>query len=287
MDELCKLGSADKRVATARVMDRLSGRVSLQPPEELARIELLHFFAGPAKPRVRVLPRELLVWTPVGLLMGEPQIDPRIVPQTRLQELTVDVLIQMSHITVSQAIQVEDGDVFETVRESADYYDAMTGYVRDAKGEASTFQELLRIEVGDTLKYLKPQIIRAVGDLYAYVHDLDEAPADFALNDRTFEMIGGTLQAGIAQGKISTEFPRAHIDASIHAAIRYRNATYRMGDDFDHLHAMSALPYCHAFLTDKASGTMLCSKPLQLDKMYGCNVFWNDDDVVSYLKTIG
>ena len=87
-------------------------------------------------------------------------------------------------------------------------------------------------------------------------------------------------------GKVGASLPGIRILAGIHAALRYKRQPLKKGDMHDHMHARIALPYCDFFLTEKNLGNLLTRPPLEYDKLYGCRVLWQDEQILAALEEL-
>ena len=100
-------------------------------------------------------------------------------------------------------------------------------------------------------------------------------------------MVRGLIESALKAGKVQARFPQLHINASLHAALRWDNRrTYKRGDCEDFRHAGSALPYCDYFLTEKSLAHLLCNKPLELDLEYETNVFSDSESAIRALSQL-
>jgi len=100
-------------------------------------------------------------------------------------------------------------------------------------------------------------------------------------------MLCGFVRAAVRAGRIGATFPQLHINASLHAALRFDDRrSYKRGDCEDFRHAGSALPYCNCFLTEKSLRHLLCTKPLNLDAEYGVKVFSDSASAVTELSAL-
>ena len=55
-------------------------------------------------------------------------------------------------------------------------------------------------------------------------------------------------------------------------------------DFYDHVHAIISLPYCDALFTEKKLANILNS--LKFNEKYQCDIFYNDDNIIDYLKQV-
>lgn len=101
------------------------------------------------------------------------------------------------------------------------------------------------------------------------------------------KLLSSLIYNAFDQKKVSKELPFFHINASLHAFIRYnKSQRYDENDLTDFSHAAWALPYCKTFLTEKPLHDWICSSLLKLDTIYETKVFWKEDDVLPHLEQI-
>jgi len=74
--------------------------------------------------------------------------------------------------------------------------------------------------------------------------------------------------------------------SGIHAATRYQNRAHDKGDLHDQLHASVAVPYCAMFCTDRKLANLLTDSLLNYDKLYNCQILWNDEEVLAALESL-
>lgn len=136
------------------------------------------------------------------------------------------------------------------------------------------------------------------GILYAVRDDLEELCIYLRKNDiggsvtieetyesESAELLSKAIYNAFDQKKINKELPFFHINASLHAFIRYnKTQRYDKNDLLDFSHVAWALPYCDMFFTEKPLHNWICSKLLKLDKIYGTKVFWREEDVLDTLN---
>jgi len=89
------------------------------------------------------------------------------------------------------------------------------------------------------------------------------------------------------RGVIFSELPGVIIPALVHAFRRHRKAhRAKKGDRYDLEHTRMALPYCSAFFTDKAWGSLICQVTPSLKESYNCEILWDDNEILNYLYKI-
>ncbi len=274
--------SASRR-ATAEIMDELSAAVCIQPPHILFEMELWHLLystmvSGPGKPF-----SEVDVWTKAGYYLGEPTFRSEALPDhiaQVIQKCLDDSLFDSSL-----------GDIVEALskgqRPPTTDREKLANELTSGKNQnpEPSFSELYRQEIVGGLEAHHDSCCKIMAEL-CKVTGLtgDPNPADRNTGGR---MVRGLIESALKAGKVQARFPQLHINASLHAALRWDNRrTYKRGDCEDFGHAGSALPYCDYFLTEKSLSHLICSKPLELDIEYGTNVFFESESTIRKLSQL-
>lgn len=89
--------------------------------------------------------------------------------------------------------------------------------------------------------------------------------------------------------KNSTKFDlrTMHSTAALHAAFRWnKGATFKPNDFWDLDHAIQAVSYCDAFLTERPLAHLLSQKNVQLEEINGCRIISELDVAISFLNEI-
>ncbi len=284
--ETCKQGDGERRQATAAVIDRLSGRVAIQPFPELLRIELYHLLVGRNAEKGAAHPLKQLVWTYAGWAAGEmvarnPDFDDAT--NNAIQKCMFDTMASLPFSSMIDAIMDESRP---RLTDTEGYYAQLNADTKRHRHEVTSFATVFMSEVGGVLDCIKPTIAAVVGRHFEDETKQSPPPPDSPEVKEGVRRMANLIYHAYRLKKWTVDFPALHVRAGIHAAVRHRQQPYRQGDHWDHLHAHPALAYCDAFFTEKNLGNLLCSPPLKYDVAYGCRVLWNDDEVLAYLKSI-
>lgn len=78
-----------------------------------------------------------------------------------------------------------------------------------------------------------------------------------------------------------------HIQACLHASVRWNKGRKLKGNDLsDFHHASAALAYCQAFFTERSLKTLISQTHLSLDKRYECQVIASVDEAAEYVTNL-
>ena len=284
--ETSKQGNVEKRRRTAKVIDALSRGVAIQPFTELIRIELYHLLESHLKGVDAVYPLRRLVWTYAGWVMGEmiphsPAFDDAT--NNAIQKCMFDRIAIAPFSTIIEATASEEPPRLE---DNDEYYAKMNTDTVQHQHEVTSFEAVFQSEVAGFLDTIRPEITSLLAHQFSAATKqsapVPDSPEAVEATRRYLNLIYHACRLW----KLTTQFPALHIYAGIHAAVRSRTQPHKKGDQLDHLHAHAALGYCNAFFTEKNLGHLLSSPPLEYAAAYGCRVLWNDDDVLSYVKSL-
>ncbi len=255
--ELWLQNDATSRRVTAEVMDELSDLLAcLQPPHVLFDMELWHLLYSAivtATPEPFI---KCLVWTKVGYYLGEPTLKSEAIPDDAAQviqkcvddSLFESTLVEMvDELSKGQRPPMPDRERLAT--------DLTIG---KNQNPGSSFSELYRQEIVGGLEVHHESCCEVMANLCNATGLAGHA--DAAERDRGGRMVRGLIESALRAGRVQSRFPQLHINASLHAALRWDNRrTYKRGDCEDFRHVGSALPYCDYFSDRKKSCASYCA----------------------------
>lgn len=265
--ELLKQSDQQTRLATARLMDCLSGGVCFQFPLEIQRLELrqqcLRGLFGEKAP-------ELMheVWTKVGNISGEllPFIESlRNEDTSYIQKLWIDSM---------WAVPLEDLVAFVDCTKVPAPFEEKLAAATNADAEwyrtnRVSFSEALQREKAHQLRGLLKEldkIIHEAWDAYPDHRDVSKLPKP------------------AADAATPWALPSIQVLASINAALITGTKKFCPNDMLDFQHAALAVPYCDALFCDGPMAHVLQSKPLEFGRTYETKIFSKPDDILNYLQ---
>ncbi len=279
LNEIAKQCDPTSKANTCRIIDELSNRIIIEPYDLLVDIELTHLASSFIEEKEKLYALEQLVWARVGNILGEcipcnTGYDAKT--ENALQKTFLDT---MSELSFSEITETFASSNTKKPFDSLQYAKNRTSETNKHKNEFNTFQQVYGIELHGLLDEIKEGIFKVLDFLCS-----KKTGKSFQKED-TKLFINYIFEA-FRNNKLSTEFPQLHINAGIHAAIRYKNMPFKKGDFYDHFHASSAIPYCDYFFTEKKLANLLTQKPLNFDKAYRCKILYKEDDILEELKKI-
>jgi hypothetical protein len=282
--EMGTIGRADRRIEMARLVDWLSGKVAIVPPEIQMQAELLFLIRSFLHKKDDLYPALHMVWDPISSIVGRP------VPSIPSLPADIGTALQKDWCDFLSVFGLEDFFVCASNnlpapnRWNSDFCKRQNEGAEAHRRDYKTFDEVFLIEIHGVLDALRPEIASAFHYLYtASGGRLSQEDIESADDDVLVRQFCGMIHEAYKQKKLSTQWPSLHIGAGIHAAKRYEQRLYQRGDWLDGLHAQAALPYCDVFMTERALGTLITGKYLGFDKAYACKVVWRDEDVLPAL----
>jgi hypothetical protein len=284
--ETFKQSDPASRAATAAVIDRLARCVAMQPSHELIGCELHHFILKNSKGIDAVHPLAQLAWTYPAWIVGQgvphfPKLDEAA--NNALQKCAFDLL---AVLPFSALVKAGRGGSFSADFDTDDHYQKLNAGAQAHQHEVTSFDAVFLSEVAGVLDIYDELIPSLWIRLLEKETGKKAEPPTPSEAAESVRLTRNLVHNAYRLKKLKTDLPFVHILAGLHAAVRYRRQPYKSGDHWDFLHAHQALPYCNAFFTEKGLGNLLCVRPLEYDRAYGCRVLWDDKDVLAYLKSL-
>lgn len=287
VSELLNQDDRKTRLATARVMDELSQALCIQRFDYLLTSELEYFLCKNLLPDPSGYTPEDLAWTKVAFFVGQSTLSTESLTPDQLLAFQKAIDDAISSLSVealagrmgskrrrgklkTSAHETANTLNIEKVKPAhlfANYQEYVNSEVR---GGLEAFESLL----GRTMS----RLVRAAGYKGPIGEEDLKSSADMLRN-----LIANAYQSGA----MASAVPQVHINASLHALVRYdQNRKYKPNDLEDFRHAGAALPYCHVFLTDKSLAHLLRHPPASLDAQYACAVFSDPEEALDYIRSI-
>ncbi len=282
--ELLKQSDDTTRLATARVIDELSGGISFLSMPERIQAEIYHFVEKGRKGVDKIYPLAQMVWGTTGQIGGSfspPEIEG--VPSNQvlaLQKASIDVLWSYTIEEVLKILSnIEDSPDLTFAKLARNITEEKFRHESDLK----SFKQTFLIELEGILITLENQF----SDLFRHIFE-KEAGRKLTLeeerNDNSGKLFAKLIHVAFEKGKISTELPFINIYTGIHAAVRWdKKRKFKEHDFLDFHHAATALPYCDVFCTDNPLRVLLTGNLLSYDSLYSTKII---SDVESATKCI-
>lgn len=274
------------QLATAKIIDQLSGGIAICLPEDRAIVEISHWLNSVLHPDNTLRSLRHYVWMPAGHVLGVSKL------QCPALGDELELAVQKTMYDISESMPLEgilaalEGDRINRVGAEGTDLRMQNLLCALYREQFRSWPECFRIEVQGMIENFRDQIIMCAKSLHESGADTTRLGLDCSDCLELAKNIEVLILSGISLGRLGTEISSIHIPALLHSAVRYEGRKFKQGDLYDFQHAAAALPFCDAFFTDKAMAAILKSRHARLDKHYDCVVLSSDDDVVSYLRAL-
>lgn len=279
--ELMKQGHPRTRMATAEVIDALSGGVCLMAPDTRINTEVARWVYESATTK-SLYPLDHLVWTVVPYVLGTMHpVDNRFraAEQRVIQKTFIDRLWRTPLV-----------DMVQTVDQPRWKFDAMQGIAqrlndgnRDHHAELTSFRKVYGDEATGAADLFAPMVRRIIADMYT--KETGQPPPEASDDTRQTErMLRALMAKSLIDDRSRHVLRSLHIQSACHAAVRWnRGQKLSANTLFDFHHATAALAYCDAFLCDRPMAAFLTEGLIILDQEMGCFVASTAEALMAWL----
>lgn len=286
LSETFKQGDKQRRLATARCVDRLCRGVAIQPFATLIEAELLRLFMARSDPKRKLYPLKQMVWNYASWVVGE--VTPK---STFFDEQTSDALAKglydiMAIVPFEHLVESVPGLPPELPIDERTWATEANAGATQHQHEVTSFETVLLSEIAGALDSTDATFQRVNRWMYKDATGHEAPPINSPEVREGARISRNLVYHAFRLGKITTDLPFFHIVSGIYAALRYRQQPFKHGDLWDMKHAHSALGYCDAFFTERSMGNLICQSPLRYDQTYNCRVLWDETKVLEYLQTV-
>ncbi len=290
ISELERQDDEETRLATANIMDKLSGSVCLSELMELRRRESLHFFSERRSFPIAYNLSET-VWTKTPFYLGDLHL--RVSKQLdgnygrKVSRLANDYI--WNNVSLSDFVRFQNQDkdkkklIDDTTwgRLAVETTEGKFDHMKDD----DTFRALYRDESQVFMDYAYVNIPAFY--LIAWNKELDTQSMVFLRNNAATALAKEIREHLCDTPKARTCLSSFDIHTGLHAAVRLdRGKGYKTNDFADFRHAVGALGYCDYFFTEKSLCHLLTNKPLEYDKKYGCTVVADENSILNILDSL-
>jgi hypothetical protein len=281
--ELMKQCDPETRRSTSALIDVLSQGVAFVDENQRISTEISYFLHSKGTTK-SVHPLEHLVWCKLSYVLGF--VHPTGTPFDAATELAVQKAFfdHMWNLPFTEVVKALD-----KARDTADF-DALAKRLNNSNalhsGHLRSFKQSFSAEIRGLVDLYAPltmEVLEAMarkeGIRVEYKNEKDRL--DDITRCRSLLLIA--LERDLARDILRT----IHIQASLHAAVRWNKCRQLNGNDlFDFHHASAALAYCDAFFTEASLKTLICQNHLSLDKRYECRVIASVDEAAEYVSKL-
>jgi hypothetical protein len=277
--------SEDRRIGTAKLVDELSLGVTLANSFVRTGTEICAFLWGATK-EVELHQIEDLAWTKLGYVLGE--LYPEIAGlgtsiNEGLQRRFVDLMWDCSLTELIRTAGEEGFPPDDPYRALS----ARTNTERDRFAyEITSFERAYEIEIRGALDALGDTAM----DIMVEWGRRQNTPAPSPGSPEwtmARNMIMNMLAAALEKTDAKKALRTLHIEASLHAALRWdKPRRFKANDFYDFRHAAAALGYCDAFFTDGPLRDLINGPRLGLSDLHDCRIASDLDGAVEIVRTL-
>jgi hypothetical protein len=273
--ELEKQSNRKSLLATAKLMDKLSAKVCFIPYDGIFQQELICYLRSRQLIR-RGLPAvsaAKYVWTNTPFLFGDIDLEYPDAPKDDAEVIKKGFSSFWKTFGLSDLLSVDtelkpfsrNSNIVETLNEG-----------KDKNQNWTTFEQISLCEIE--------------GGLSVYEEDANQVLSEFSNSSengdpRSYTELLEVIKNEWKSKGIIAGLPFLSIMCLMHSFLRYnKTQRFKPNDLADFGHAAWAIPYCHAFFTERSLASMTTSNLLRLDQIYGTKILWKEEEVLEYLK---
>lgn len=281
--ELMKQSDPVSRLVMASLIDQLSQGVTLVDERQRLATEITHFMSSKFG-KTELHPLRHMVWSRLSFVLGVlyptntglDEADERAIQKAFFDHMWSRPLADMVRVISKQNLEVPGTDLSSVATL------LNTGVAAHAH-ELDCFRKAYSEEVRGVVDIAADEIMDVVLTMArdAGVTDPPTA-AQRAESERQFRNL---FILALELDKARDVLPSMHIQASLHASIRWNKGRKFKGNDlFDIHHATAALGYCDAFLTERSLAVLVTQEHVALDRLYGCAVAFDIETAAQIVR---
>ncbi len=282
--EFMKQSDPNSRRSTARLVDEFSLGVTLIPSRRRIATEIAHFIHSFDKNK-SLHPIQNLIWSKSSYVLGyvhptNAELDSET--QHAVQKLFFD---HMWMVPLSEMVEL----IGSTSLPSADLDESADQMKRGSAAHAheiKSFRQAYEAEVRGIIDLCGEVAVDVVAAMWTKISgSLPEIePRERAVYENQWKNL---LLFALANEATKKALATMHIEASLHASVRWDKQRKLTGNDlYDFHHESAAVAYCDAFLTDRPLCALVTQNHLGLTKLFPCRVIANTEDAIEFLKTL-
>ena len=264
----------DTRLATAALMDELSGGLAIATEETRVRLELLNFMTDPCSEMGGLNDR---LWVKCGFVLGEN------VPHVEAFDTHTNLIAQKSfidlmwHQTIADfAVKAHSKNMIPIRASAARINEELVAYADHIR----SFKQAVAAEFSGCVKQFNLELAAAALREKGYSGATSQEAAQFQEAMQTALYNALRLRPDFMAKRVPTLF----IHAMCHPAIRWDKC--RKLDShwlLDIHHACAALPYHDAMFTEHPLRILLQSGNMRMEQRFGTRIFSAEADVLQFL----
>ena len=268
------------------ILDILSKGISLISLYERHRLELLSFVRKNISGEDSIYTIDEFAWTKAPYVMGFTY--PHMFEYSKEDNLAIQKAFfdQMWTTSLVDMVEVMGIDNLHKMPKLQDISADLNEGKNDHKDENNTFEQMFLSELAGILDFYIPDFKDIIQ--YMYQKETGHVPSKEELaNDNSGQMLANLIYHAFRLKKITKELPSFRISAGLHSALRWdTKRKIKPNDIHDLHHAVSAIPYCDLFFTERSLKDLVTRKNLAYDKLYNCTIAAHLDEAIQSLKQI-
>lgn len=271
---------------TVKLIDELSLGVSLVSEDERRQTEVLHFVRSCILPSTCLYDVKDFVWTKVAYTHGMQVPHNNVSSEAENHLIQKAFLDQMWSISLLDMIEVIGLERLLNYPHMPDFSGLMNQEKDTYLEDGATFRTVFLTE----LAYILKREETTFDEMFIYLFEKEyghAAQQEEVASSSAGSKFGNLIYTAFRQDRVGKKLPTLEIEAGIHAQLIYdRTRKYKPNDVHDIGHAMSALPYCDYFFTEKNLREFIIRKNLGYDRKYDCAVVSSVRNAVSVIKDL-
>jgi len=272
------------RVATARLIDELSLRLTSMTEEDRIALEIGYLFDRFVLKKPWSESVENLVWSVPSCGLGIPFVGSKHWQESDAVAMQKTLLDEI-WTTGFAEIAASGEDLSAKVKAPLAQMAAEINAFRSTHTPADTFEEEHTREFVGALRSKKRTISQVV-ELRLRLHFGALAPNAPALYEKAATKFSTTVLEAFLTGKLGNALPTLVIPTALHAAFgRDRSRKFRDNDFHDFSHATVALAYCDCFATEKSLGHLIDAQ-LGFGRRYNTKVITSSENLIAFVNTL-
>lgn len=277
--ELLKQSDLGTRRETARMIDELSGGVTLIPQFDRVATEIAHFLYSQTERDLYPLDR--LVWSRLSYVLGiQHPTNPIFgtAEQCVVQKAFVDHMWDLSLTEMMDVIASGSPPEMDYQALARKLNHGAAAHVRFIESFAQTYDAEIRGSLSVFMSHARQVVERVVAEASKVSVPL---PGDepLAYEAQLLDFFCDKVR----RKEVALALRTSHIGALCHAAVRWDKRRQLTGNDIhDFHHAAAAVGYCDVFLTEKPLKTLLEQGHMQLTKDFSCRIISSLDEAVAW-----
>jgi hypothetical protein len=286
--EFMKQDDVASRLRTATLVDELSLGVTLLDLPSRMATEIARFFHSTEINGGDLHPLQHLVWSKLPYALGF------VHPANTGFDAETELALQKAFFDKMWTIPLTE--MFSTVGETPgpgglDFGGALTSLnegVAQHTGVIKSFTQAYADELRGMVSLCGNMAMEVLSELMGKRTALPPPPPGSGEWKKAQRYCENILYFSLKDNpEARKQLPTLHIEASLHAALRWdKRRRFTANDLYDFVHASAALGYCRAFFTEHGLCSMVSAKNVALDRFYQCCVTSDVPGAIRYLESL-